>query len=301
MLRQTLLAAVLLLGAATPALAADTVAPAASSQVQASATGAVPQFAHIVTIVMENHGEAGIIGNASAPYINSLASTYTYFDNYSAVSHPSLPNYLALTGGDTFGITSDCTSCFVSGTNLGDSLAAGGISGSAYMESMPSSCFQGNSGAYVQKHDPWMYFDSVRTSSGKCNSIVPFTQLAVDLANNHLPAYVWITPNSCNDMHDCNVTAGDRWLAATVPQLLSSPAFTQQSSLLAVVWDEDDGGSSNRVPLILAGSSVKRGYVSHVAANHYSLLRTVEVAWGLPTLTANDAAAQPLSDALLPS
>lgn len=298
MLRETLLATALLLSAATPALAADNMVPVASSQVAAATAGAVPQFAHIVTIVMENHGEAGIMSSSNAPYINSLASTYTYFDNYSAVSHPSLPNYLALTGGDTFGITSDCTRCFISSTNLGDSLAASGISGSAYMESMPSSCFQGNSGQYVQKHDPWMYFDSVRTNSDKCSSVVPFTQLAVDLTSNHLPAYVWITPNACNDMHDCSVAAGDRWLASTVPQLLNSPAFTQQNSLLALVWDEDDGGSGNRVPLILAGPNVKRGYVSHVPANHYSLLRTVEAAWGLPTLTANDAAAQPLTDAL---
>jgi phospholipase C len=295
MLRTALASAVLLLAAAAPALAADNLSP--SSPLPASAAG-VPQFAHIVIIVMENRGDSAIMGSASAPYINSLASSYTWFDNYSAVAHPSLPNYLALTGGDTFGITSDCQRCFVSGANLGDSLAGAGISGTAYMEDMPSACFLGDSGEYVQKHDPWVYFDSVRTT-GKCQSVVPFSQLWTDLAGNHLPAYVWITPNSCHDMHDCSVATGDRWLANVVPQLLDSPAFTQQDSLLAIVWDEDDGRGDNHVPLILAGPSVKRGSVSHVAANHYSLLRTVEAAWNLPALTANDAAAQPLTDALI--
>src|SRR5205085_9211685 len=95
--------------------------------------------------------------------------------------------------------------------------------------------------------------------------------------------------------HDCTVASGDQWLSESVPALLASPAFTQQRSLLAVTWDEDEG-ADNRVPLILAGAQVKPGYVSHVAATHYSLLKTIEAAWGLPSMTANDGAAQPLAD-----
>ena len=259
----------------------------------------VPAFDHIAVIAMENRSQRGVIGNPVASYINNLASTYTYLDNYSAVAHPSLPNYLALTGGDTFGITSDCTRCYIGARSLADLLPAAGISGTAYMEDMPKPCFSGSRGSYAQKHNPFIYFNDVRTNPGRCGSIVPFSQLGVDLAANHLPGYMWITPNMCNDMHDCDVGTGDRWLSVNVPRLLGSPAFTQQNSLLAVVWDEDDGSADNRVPLILAGPAVKRGYVSHTVANHYSLLRTIEAAWGLPALTANDTAAQPLTDPFL--
>jgi phosphatidylinositol-3-phosphatase len=273
------------------------VSTAAPPAIAASADGnTAPPLAHIAIVVMENRSEGSIIGNAAAPYINSLARSYAYLDNYSAVAHPSLPNYLALAGGDTFGITSDCTSCYVPARNLADLLGDAGISGKAYMEDMPRPCFSGSYGGYAQKHNPFAYFDDVRNDPQRCQSEVPYTDLATDLVANSLPAFVWITPNLCHDMHDCGVAAGDRWLADNIPPLLGSPAFTQQPSLLAIVWDEDDGGAANRVPLILAGSQVKPGYVSHLAANHYSLLRTIEAAWGLPWLTANDAAAQPIVD-----
>jgi len=253
--------------------------------------------AHIAVVVMENRSESDIIGNAAAAYVNSLAHNYAYLDNYSAVAHPSLPNYLALIGGDTFDITSDCTRCFVPARNLADLLADAGISGKAYMEDMPRACFSGSRGSYAQKHNPFAYFDDVRNDPQRCQSVVPYADLAKDLASGTLPSFVWITPDLCHDMHDRGVATGDRWLAQNVPALLNSPAFTQQSSLLAIVWDEDDGSAANRVPLILAGPQVKRGYISHVPANHYSLLRTVEAAWNLPPLTANDAAAQPITDA----
>jgi phosphatidylinositol-3-phosphatase len=283
----------------TPAAAkdgAETPVGYGSPEVMAGGSS-VPSFDHIAIMVMENHSQRGIIGNPVAPYINSLANSYTSFDNYSAVAHPSLPNYLALVGGDTFGVTSDCTSCYVPARNLADLLPPVGISGRAYMEDMPRACFSGNSGAYAQKHNPFMYFDDVRTNPERCSAIVPYTQLAVDLAANQLPTFVWVTPNMCNDMHDCSAATGDRWLSTNVPPLLGSPSFTQQSSVLAIVWDEDDGSADNRVPLILAGRGVKRGYVSHAPANHYSLLRTIEAAWNLPALTANDGSAQPLTDA----
>src|SRR5438067_2368843 len=88
----------------------------------------VPTFDHVFVIVMENHSYSEIIGRPSAPYVNSLAATGSLFTNYTAVSHPSLPNYLALTGGSTFGITSDCTTCWVSASNIADSMEAAGSS-----------------------------------------------------------------------------------------------------------------------------------------------------------------------------
>ena len=248
----------------------------ASDNLAVRAPAAFPT-AHVAVVVMENRPQSAIIGHPNAPYLNSLAREYTYLDNYSAVAYPSLPNYLALTGGDTFGITSNCSNCYIAGRNISDLLAEAGMSGKAYMEDMPRPCFCGRTRTYAQKHNP-------------------YSELAIDLAAGQLPSFIWITPNMCHDMHDCGVAAGDRWLAENIPPLLSSPAFSQRPSLLAIVWDEDDGSAANRVPLILAGPRVKRGFVSHAPANHYSLLRTIEAIWGLPSLTANDAAALPLTD-----
>jgi len=96
-------------------------------------------------------------------------------------------------------------------------------------------------------------------------------------------------------MHDCSVAAGDAWLAAEVPVLLGSPAFTGQHSLLLIVWDEDDHSSGNQVPLIAVGSRVRAGYFSSTSANHYSLLRTIEDSWGLAPLALENSSA-PMSD-----
>ena len=278
------------------ALAQSPATPAAPLVLGAPGSGGVPNLAHIVLVVMENKGTAAIIGNPAAPYLNALASRYAYSAAYSAVAHPSLPNYLALIGGSTYGIDTDCSRCFVSAPNLADTLALAGKSGMAYLESVPGACYTGSTDVYAQKHNPFIYFRDVRQNWGRCHSLVPYNRLSQALAANQLPDFSWITPNICHDMHDCSVATGDQWLAQNLPPLLESPAFTQQDSLLAIVWDEADGGAGNQVPLILAGRDVKRGYVSRVPATHYSLLRTIEDAWGLPPLTANDQQAVPLAD-----
>jgi acid phosphatase len=247
---------------------------------------------------MENHGYAEIIGSPDAPYINQLAASYGVAASYTAVSHPSLPNYLALTGGDTFGVTTDCTDCFQAAPNLVvDRVAASGRTWRAYMESMPSPGFVGDAYPYMQKHDPFVYYDDIRTDPAQLANVVPYSQLAADLASAQTtPAFGWITPNMVDDMHDGTVAQGDAWLAAQIPALLTSPAWTQQRSLLVITWDEDDNAPGNQVATLVIADGVPAGFVSSVAYTHYSLLRTIEVAWGLAPLTANDAQAAVMTD-----
>lgn len=262
-------------------------------------SAAVPAFAHIFTIVMENHSYSEIVGNTSqAPYINSLANQYGLATQYFAVSHPSLPNYLALTGGDTFGVTTDCTDCFQAAANIVvDRVEPSGRSWKAYMESMPSACFIGDSGEYVQKHDPFIYYNDVRLNTAECAKVVPYTQLGTDLGSvSTTPNYVWITPNLMDDMHDGSISQGDTWLSTEVPKILNSPAWKTQSSLLQIVWDEDDYSQRNQVPALVIANNVTPGFRSAVIYNHYSVLRTVESSWNLTTLTANDSGAAPMSD-----
>ena len=259
---------------------------------------AIPAFDHIFVLIMENHALSAIIGSPDAPYINSLAAAYGLAVSYTGVSHPSLPNYLALTGGDTFGLGTDCTDCFQNAPNIAlDRLVPAGRTWRAYMESMPSPAFVGDAYPYMQKHNPFVYYDDIRTDPAQFANVVPYTQLAQDLATAQTtPDFVWITPNMIDDMHDGTVAMGDHWLSVNVPPILSSPAFTAQRSLLLLIWDENDGSPGNEVPALVIADGVPKGFQSQVAYNHYSLLRTIEVAWGLSPLTANDAGAAVMSD-----
>ena len=162
---------------------------------------------------------------------------------------------------------------------------------------MPRPCFVGDSYPYMQKHDPFIYYNDIRTNSTECNKVVPYSQLGGDLASTSTtPNYVWITPNMCDDMHDCSVKTGDNWLKSNVPTILNSKAFTTQSSLLMITWDEDDSGSGNHIATLVIARDVPAGFRSGVRYTHYSMLKTVESAWGLSSLTGNDGGASPMSD-----
>jgi len=243
---------------------------------------------HIIIVVMENKSYSDIVGNADAPYINSLIKKYSFADNYFAVSHPSLPNYIALIGGNTFGISSDCLNCYIKASNLIDQLESAGKTWKAYMESMPSACFVGNAGKYVQKHNPFIYFDNIRTDPKRCMNIVPYSQFLTDIGSTKTtPNFIFITPNECNDMHDCSTQIGDAWLANNVQSILNSPSFIKQKSLLVITWDEGEGSGDNLVPTVFVGNAAKEGFVSHARYTHYSLLKTIEDVWNLQPLTIN--------------
>ncbi|HLO29460.1 MAG TPA: alkaline phosphatase family protein [Anaerolineales bacterium] len=259
---------------------------------------------HVFVVVMENHSYNEVWNTSSSPYITSLGNSFARATNYHATTHPSLPNYLDLYGGSHYGITTDCnpsTSCHVNATNLADNLEAKGLTWKGYMEAMPSPCYLTTSGKYAPKHNPMVYFDDIRNNATRCTGHdVPYSALAGDLASKSTtPSYALIVPDLCNDMHDCSVSTGDTWLKNNLPAILNSPACTVDKCLLILTWDEDDSSQSNQVLTIFAGSAAKTGGVtSGVSYTHFSLLRTVENIFGLPTQTSNDAAASPMNDLL---
>ena len=119
------------------------------------------------------------IGNSAAPYINNLAHNFGLATNYSGVTHPSLPNYMALTGGKTV-FTSDCVGCTTSARHLVDQVVDSGRHWKAYMESMPTPCSTIDTSLYVQKHNPFVHYDDVVKDPVRCrHHVVPYTQLAV--------------------------------------------------------------------------------------------------------------------------
>ncbi|HEY2652161.1 MAG TPA: alkaline phosphatase family protein [Solirubrobacteraceae bacterium] len=255
-----------------------------------AAAGSRGALSDIAVIVMENQEYGDVIGSAAAPFINGLASRYASDLEMYGVTHPSLPNYLALTGGSTFGIASDCTACSVAGaTSIVDQLERAHISWRAYMEDLPRPCFTGASaGEYARKHDPFVYYTRVVNNRRWCRRVVPLTALGDDERGRTLPRFIWITPNLCHDMHDCSVATGDRFLSSLVPPLLRSLG---PRGVLFITWDEgtSDAGccrlaSGGHVATIVAGPGAKRGARMTRPTDHYSLLETIEDLLGLRRL-----------------
>ena len=249
---------------------------------------------------MENHEYGDVIGASAAPYINGLARSYAVATQSYAITHPSLPNYLALTGGSTFGITDDCTDCSVPGAGLIGELEAAQLSWKAYMEGLPHPCFTGaGAGEYAKKHDPFAYYRAL----GACRRIVPLSELYSDEQHHALPSFIWITPNLCHDMHDCDVGTGDRFLARMVPTLLRSLG---SNGLLFLTWDEgttDNGccrlASGGHIATIVAGAAALPRARLDTPVDHYSVLQTVEDVLGVRRLGGAACACTPSLQPLL--
>ena len=271
---------------ATPTDASAAARPSLTVTYAGSGSGgtALPNFSRVFTIVMENEEATSIIGNPSAPFINRLAAENGLATNYTGVAHPSLPNYMALTGGQTV-FTSDCQGCTTPAANIVDEVYLSGRHWKTFMEGMPSPCDTADSGTYAQKHNPFVHYTDVVTNSHRCTTKnVPFADFDYDLRTNTLPDYVWITPDMCHDMHDCSIQVGDTWLSQIVPEILSSPAF--KDAVLFITWDEGTttSGGGGRVPLIVVSSHTPPGTKVAAPYNHFNLLATIEEAWGLPRL-----------------
>jgi acid phosphatase len=248
----------------------------------AAAHPVVPNFGHVIVVVFENHERDQIVGSSDAPTFAALAQRYASLDSYDAVSHPSLPNYLALVSGSTQGITSDCTDCTARGKSLADTLAATKRTWKTYAEDLPSAGFTGaTSGDYAKKHDPFLYFTSVLAKPSWRKRVVPLTQLAQDVGHKRLPSFSLVVPNLCNDMHDCAVATGDRWARAQLSRYVTWAATSD--SLLVVTFDEDDDTPANHIATVLVGPMVRPGtYRQQI--DHYNLLRTVEDMYRLSPL-----------------
>jgi hypothetical protein len=255
----------------------------------ARAASGPPSFAHVVVIVLENKARGEVLGASNAPFFNSLAARYAALSGYRGVTHPSLPNYLALVSGSTHGIRSNCTSCTVSGPSLATTLTAAGRTWKAYAEGLPRPGFTGSSaGRYAKKHVPFLYFRDVLRSPPRLRRVVPLWQLARDLAARRLPDFSLVVPNLCHDMHDCSVATGDGWLRRFLGPLLRSSQLA--GSVVFVVFDESDSPDA-RVPALALGPLVRPGSLFGRSTSHYGLLRTIEDAWGLPRLGRSRQAA----------
>lgn len=232
---------------------------------------------------MENQSPAEAL---QGTFTAELAARSGVATDYRAVAHPSVPNYLALTSGQTWGVTDDSYHSLPP-QDIGDQLTRAGLRWRAYEEGLTSAgCFD-SPVPYDPGHNPFAFY------GGACpGNVVSFAQLAGDLAQPDV-RFSWIGPDMCHDEHSCPVATGDAWLESTVGLITSSPAWSD-GAVLFVTWDEDDGSADNRVLTIVSrpnGHHVE----SSAAYDHYSLLATIEDMLRLPRL-AHAIDATPMSD-----
>ncbi|MEP6666881.1 MAG: alkaline phosphatase family protein [Nocardioidaceae bacterium] len=225
----------------------------------------------VLTIIEENHSYTQM--KSQMPYLFTLAQKYAYASNYFGVSHPSLPNYLAIAGGSTFGITDDRPPS-INAPKVGNAKTIFGLAlekgktAKTYAESMPGTCALFSSGTYAVKHNPWAYFSAGRSRCSKF--AVPMTGFLADAKANNLPNAGVVVPNLCHDAHNCALSVANAWLKKYLPTVLASADFTSGRLTVVVTADEDDRSSGNKV-LTVAMNAALDGKVVTTKLTHYSL------------------------------
>ncbi len=169
---------------------------------------------------------------------------------------------------------------------------------------------------YRAKHDPFVYFANIQNSAvnGHIPHIVSFEGphgLWADLATGHVPTYSYVVPNQCHDQHGAgnyppsptetfddvfcsnNIfdgglrQEGDIELQALVGAIKASPVWTSGKTAIVIVWDENDYSTApvtNQVVMIVDRNYGPQGVQSSNFYTHFSLLKTIETALGLPCL-----------------
>ncbi|HVC09398.1 MAG TPA: alkaline phosphatase family protein [Elusimicrobiota bacterium] len=285
---------------ARAAATAVVLALAARAGICAAAEQKAPQrFKHMMIVIFENTDFKTALAQ---PAFAEMARRGALLTNYYAVTHPSLPNYVALIAGGTRGVFSDADAS-APGRNLGDLLEAAGKSWKVYAEGYPGGCdLKSRAGPYARKHVPFLNFADVQKNPAACARVVPASQLAKDIRLGHLPDYSLYIPDLNDDGHDTDAAYAAGWFAGRFKPLLKNPKF-MKGTLLVLTFDEDsqgrdDGGKGlnhNRVYTVLYGGMIRPGAVSAGHYTHYSLLRLAEDDWGLARLDSGDASALPIS------
>jgi hypothetical protein len=279
-----------------PSMAHPSLAASPVLGVPSGGDAGVPAFRHVYLVVFENREFDQVMGSPDASFLSSLAATYGIATAVHAEAHPSQPNYIALTSGGTQGVADDGIHDLAA-DSLFAQVTAAGRTWRAWQQGYPGGCFRGASappvtdgpgaaGAYVRKHDPAISYTAISSSPGACAGITGlagFDPAAADLN--------FITPNLVNDMHDGSVADGDRFLRDFLPAITASPAFA--GSVVFITWDEGttDAGGGGRIPTLVLTPGMTPGFSTTVPYTHYSILRTIEDAWGLPHLGAAASAA----------
>ena len=272
---------------------------------QAPPPSSLPPSKTVFLLLFENQNWASITPSV-APYISNtllpMGGHATQYFNPPGL-HPSEPNYIWLEAGNNMGLTTDSdpsASNSISDTNhLVTLLNNAGISWKAYEENKPAGCPLVSAGEYAAKHNPFVFFQDVTGNNDPNNAyceahIVDYSNLASDLSNGNVAAYNFITPNLCDDMHDCSIQTGDTWLANNLPTILNSNAFKNGGAIF-IAWDEGEGGDGP-IGMIVLSPLAKTNYSNAIHYTHSSTLRTMQEIFNVGPLLRDAANATDLSD-----
>jgi acid phosphatase len=269
-----------LLGSAGPASAALPVADSGTSVARPARTKP-PAITKVLTFVVENHSLRQM--KASMPYVYRLARKYAYADHYRAITHPSLPNYLAMASGGTQGVTDDGAPSEhpLTGQTVFDQALALGRTATIYADSMTSRCQLESSGRYAVKHNPWAYFVDSRTACRRHD--VPVRRLAVDTRKGRLPNAGMVIPDLVHDAHDASLGTADAWLKSQLRMVRKGPDWKSGHLAVVITADEDDSSGDNTVLTVVA-SRYQPQLVVHTPLTHYSLTALYDAVLGAPAL-----------------
>jgi hypothetical protein len=263
----------------------------------------------VFVIVMENESSSAIYNSAAAPYINTTikpeSAWATMFMDELPSAIPSEPHYVWMEAGTnalpdyTFTGDGDATAgnSTTSTLHLATQLKTAGLEWRSYQEGLPAACPISSSGFYAAKHDPFVFFTDISGSPPSASNTYcgahhkAYTSFAGDLAGGTMPAYVFITPNLCNDMHGAigcpsgsDITRGDTWLSNELPRIVTYAMA--HNSIIYVIWDE--GSTNQTIPFFAIGPHVKTG-MTPVVYSHSALLKSVEEQLGVPVLATVSA------------
>ncbi len=259
----------------------------------------LPTFNHVFIVVEENTNYSSVIGNHSMPYLNGLASQYGLATQYYANTHPSIGNYFMMTTG-TIVTNDDNFSGTVTADNVVRRLITAGRTWKAYEENLPSIGYlTPDVGNYARRHCPLSYMSDVVNSSIQKMNLVPFTQFSVDLKNNTLPSYSFITPNLCNDAHDCSLATADKWLKTNIDPLIKNSNF-QAGDLLIIMFDESGSdnshGGGNVAWIAVSPKFSKKSFQSTSLYQHQNTLRLMLQGLGVTSFPGKAAKAANMAE-----
>jgi len=267
------LTAAAVLGAAAVTSTVAAPSGATSSAAQRSVVGPTPTVTKVLVFVVENHSLNQM--QASMPFVYSLARQYAYATSYTAIRHPSLPNYLAIAGGSTFRVTDDRgpSAHRLHGASLFSQALAAHRTAKVYADSAPRNCALANSGRYAVRHNPWTYFVDSRSACRRFD--VPARALGTDADAGTLPNVGMVIPNLVHDAHDASLATADAWIATKIRRVQAGPDWNSGRLAIVITADEDDRRQGNKVLTVVASKHQPQRVVT-TPLNHYSLTRFVD-------------------------
>jgi phosphatidylinositol-3-phosphatase len=260
--------------------------PSVAQTVEADAAG-TNTVDKLLVFVVENRSQAQM--RRGLPWVRRLGNTYGHTTDFHGITHPSLPNYLAMLGGSTFGVTDDDPPAVhnLAGPSVFGEAVEAGRTARVYAESMTRRCQKVNAGRYAVRHNPWAYFADERSACA--DNDLRFARLAKDVVGGRLPDVGLVVPNLCHDAHDCRLPVANAWLRRVIKQVMQGPDWADGHLAIVITADEDDRDHGNRILTVVAHPHLDHAVVA-TTLDHYSLSRAfADVAAVAPLGNAVDA------------